>query len=127
MSTNQPCSLSRTTDGLIFSGSVLYYRITGLLPYNLERLRVTLKAHTPDNPGTFHIDTLDLYYSRARETFAESCAKYLKVQIPLIMAELSQLIGLLESERVTMREKGGTTAAPTMTDAEKEEALSVLK
>ena len=127
MTTNPPCSLSRTADGLIFPGQTLHYRITGLLPYNLERIRVTVKAYAPDAPGTFHIDTLDLYYSRARETFAEGCAKYLKVQMPIIMAELSQLIGLLEAERITMREKGSASQVPAMTEAEKEEALSTLK
>jgi hypothetical protein len=128
MSQEQPaCSLSRTSEGLHFAGTSLAYRITGLTPYNLERLRITLKANPPDAPATFHIDTIDLYNSRAREMFAEACAKYLKAQQPAVMAELSLLIAALEAERITMREKGGAVAVPSMTEDEKKEALETLR
>lgn len=122
-----PCSLQPRADGLYFTGAILSYRITGLTAYNLERLRVTLKANPADAPGTFHVDTVDLYSSRARETFAEACAKYMKVQQSGVMAELSQLIGALEAERVSMREKGSTQATPEMTAEERKEALDILK
>jgi hypothetical protein len=103
------------------------YRITGLTSYNLDRLRVTLKANPPDAAGTFHIDTVDLYNSRCREMFAEACAKYLKAQQGAVMAELSQIIAALEAERITMREKGNAATIPAMSEAEKKEALETLK
>jgi hypothetical protein len=137
---------TRTPEGLIYTGDTLVYRSTGLSPHNLERLRVTVKASCQssvisDQSGKiktensklttdhfFHIDTLDLYVSRARESFAESCAKYLKVQQSMVMAELSLLIAALESERISMREKGSATAAVTpMSEEEKKEALDALK
>jgi len=121
------CNLSRTSEGLHFAGTSLAYRITGLTPYNLERLRITLKASQPDASATFHIDTIDLYNCRAREMFAESCAKYLKAQQPAVMAELSLLIAALEAERIAMREKGSAAAVPSMTEDEKKEALETLK
>jgi hypothetical protein len=121
------CTLSRTSEGLHFAGTSLAYRITGLTPYNLERLRITLKASPPDAAATFHIDTIDLYNCRAREMFAESCAKYLKAQQPAVMAELSLLIAALEAERIAMREKGSAAAVPSMTEDEKKEALETLK
>jgi DNA primase len=127
MSTNQPCSLSRSTDGLQFAGTTLSYRITGLTAYNLDRLRVTLKANPADTPNTFHIDTVDLYNSRCREVFAEACVKYLKAQQSSVMAELSQLIAALEAERIAMREKGNVANVPAMSDEEKKEALETLK
>jgi DNA primase len=127
MKENQSCKLSRTPEGLIYSGDSLTYRITGLTSYNLDRLRVTLKANPADQPATFHIDTLDLYFSRAREGFAEACAKYLKGQQATIMAELSLLITALEAERIAMREKGSTATVPPMDDKEKKEALEALK
>jgi hypothetical protein len=134
MSTSPACSLSRSTEGLFFTGSSLTYRITGLTPYNLDRLRITLKANASTSlstspaeaAGTFHIDTLDLYQSRSREAFAEACTKYLKAQQSLVMAELSQLIGALEAERIAMKE-GGKVDVPAMSEAEKKEALDVLK
>jgi len=95
--------LTRTPEGLVYTGETLSYRITGLTPYNLDRLRVTLKASSPDQKGgecPFHIDTVDLYHSRSREQFAESCTKYLKAQQTAVMTDLSQLIAVLEAERL---------------------------
>jgi len=120
------CNLSRSTEGLHFAGSCLTYRITGLTPYNLDRLRITLKANPPDAVGNFHIDTVDLYNSRAREMFAEACTKYLKAQQTLVMAELMQIIAALEAERIAMRE-GNKPEVPTMTEGEKKEALETLR
>ena len=110
MSPATSCSLSRSSEGLHFAGTSLTYRITGLTPYNLDRLRITLKANPPDAAATFHIDTVDLYNSRCREMFAEACAKYLKAQQPAVMAEMSQIIAALEAERIAMREKGNAVA-----------------
>jgi DNA primase len=127
MSQNQPYSLSRSAEGLFCSGQSLQYRITGLLPYSLDRLRVTLKASTPNSPASFHIDTLDLYNSRMREIFSEACVKHLKVQQSEITAELMMIIAALESERIAMREQGEKLAVPEMNEKEKKEALDVLK
>lgn len=128
VSSTEVCTLSRSAEGLHFAGSTLTYRITGLTSYNLDRLRVTLKANPPDASTAFHIDTVDLYNSRSREFFAEACAKYLKAQQSAVMAELSQLIAALEAERIAMREKGtAATALPQMSDEEHKEALEVLK
>lgn len=125
--TAQACSLSHSTEGLHFAGSNLAYRITGLTAYNLDRLRVTLRANPPDSPTVFHIDTVDLYNSRGRELFAESCAKYLKAQAGAVMAELMQLVAALEAERIAMREKGTAAATPAMSKEEEQEALAALK
>ena len=127
MSQTTACKLSRSAEGLHFAGSNLTYRITGLLPYNLDRLRVTLKASQPETPVPFHIDTLDLYQARCREMFTEACAQHLKAQQAAVMAELMQIIAELEAERITMRERGSTPAAPVMSEAEKKEALEALK
>jgi hypothetical protein len=130
-STNNPSPtsrLTRTPEGLVFTGDSLTYRITGLTAYNLDRLRVTLKASKPDDPMTFHVDTIDLYSSRFREMFADSCAKYIKdAQQPAILADLSQIIAALESERVTMREKGNAPIVQPMTKDEEKAALEALR
>lgn len=126
MSTSPVCKLSRSIEGLHFAGETLKYRITGLTAYNLDRLRITLKAQPADNAGTFHIDTVDLYNSRAREMFGEACAKSLNVQQPAVMAELMKIIGALEAERIAMRE-GTQPKAPTMTEEERKEALEALR
>jgi DNA primase len=125
---DQPvCAVVRTAEGLVFNGSTLTFRITGLTPYNLDRLRITLKANPPEKLEPFHIDTLDLYNSRARENFADDCAKYLKAQPVAVMADLSRLIAALEAERVSMREQSGAIEVKPMSPQEKTEALIALK
>jgi hypothetical protein len=145
MNTTEPCRLSRSAEGLHFAGTSLTYRITGLTAYNLDRLRVTLKASCQQSAVSdqaedqkpegcklraesfFHIDTVDLYNSRGRELFAEACTKYLKAQQATVMVELMQIIAALEAERISMREKGNAAAIPAMSDDEKKEALDMLK
>jgi hypothetical protein len=124
---NSASRLTRTPEGLVYTGDTLIYRVTGLSPHNLDRLRVTLKANPPDQPTTFHIDTLDLYFSRTRENFAETCVKYLKVQLSNVMPELSQLIAALEAERISMRTRGNAPVVAPMSDEERKEALAALK
>ena len=119
--------LESKPDGLYGTGSSLFYRVTGLAPYGLDRLRITLKAQALDNPSLFHIDTLDLYQARSREAFAEMCVKYLKVQQGQVMAELSRLIGLLEAERIAQRERGNVAAPVVINESEKKEALDLLR
>lgn len=129
------CKLQRGSDGLYFTGDHLTYRVTGLTAYNLERLRITLKAMPQAKAGTeeaaepapFHIDTLDLYHSRARESFAETCAKYLEAPQGTTMVELTQLIEALEAERISMREKGNTPTPQPLSPDEEKAALETLR
>lgn len=114
-------------DGLYYTCTKLSFRITGLKPYNLDRLKVTLKASTDDKPDIFHIDSLDLYNSRSREAFCDSCQKYLKAKPSTTAAELSELIKALEKERIIMRERGTENAIPPITPEEKKEALEMLR
>lgn len=113
---NSASPLIRKADGLYYTATKLSFRITGLKPHNLDRLRVTLKASPTDKPDQFHsstgslyhIDSLDLYNSRSREAFCESCRRYLKVKPETTAAELTELIKVLEHERIAMRELGKT-------------------
>jgi hypothetical protein len=126
MSSENPCRISRSSDGLHYATENLSFRISGLTAYNLDRLRVTVKASIPESAGIFHIDTLDLYNSKARESFAEACTKYLKVKTAAVMADLNGLIAALEEERVHMREHGHDTPAMQISDKDKKEALDFL-
>jgi len=119
--------LIHKSDGLYYTGTKLSFRITGLKPHNLDRLKITLKAWEIDTPDTFHIDNLDLYNSRSRENFTEPCQKYLRVKPTVTTAELTELIKVLEKERVAMKEHGNTKATPPMSEADKTEALEMLK
>jgi hypothetical protein len=127
-STPNPVSrLTRTPEGLLYTGDVLTYRIASLQSFNLDRMRLTLKAHPADTTELLHIDSLDLYNARGREAYAEACFKYLKAQPAAVMLELSQLIKELETERIAMRDSGAAATVPQMSPDEEKAALAALR
>ena len=102
------------------------YRVRGLTAVGLERLKVNLRLNVGN---LFHLDTLDLYQSRARANFAQTAAKMCRVNESVINADLLSLIESLEAERLEMRkeERSHIDTEAAMTDAEKRAALSFLK
>ena len=124
---NPSCRLTYSPDGLHFHGPVIVFRINGLITYNLDRLRVTLKASLPGATTAFHIDTLDLYVSRARDAFVETCSKQLQIKPEVVTKDLTELITILEEERMRLREQGNEKAIPPMSDKEKDDALKLAK
>ncbi len=126
-------------------GSMLFaidgreYRVRGLSPVGLERLRVNVRLSVTDQSAIgneqsamtrFHLDTLDLYQARARTLFAQSAAKLCGVNEQKVSADLLQMIEKLEAARLEMRRNGdgdsGHKDAP-MTPAERDAALRYLK
>ena len=102
------------------------YRIRGLSPVGLERLRVNVRLTIN---GAFHLDTIDLYQARARAVFAQSAAKLCGVGEQQVSADLLQMIEKLEAVRLAMRKNGdeGNKPDAPMTPAERDAALSYLK
>ena len=76
------------------------YRVRGLSPVGLEKLKIYLRLNVGN---LFHLDTLDLYQSRARQNFAQTAAKTCRVSESIINADLLTLIEKLEAERLQMR------------------------
>jgi len=93
-------------------------------PVLLGRLRATIKAQAG---AVFHVDTVDLYASRARSEFEKRASKLLNVEPPSIESALLAL--LVEAERTSDDSKPEleTATVPTMTEAERNEALAFLK
>jgi hypothetical protein len=112
-------------------GSMLFvigdreYRIRGLSPVGLERLRVNVRLTIN---GAFHLDTIDLYQARARALFAQSAAKLYGVNEQQITGDLLQMIEKLEAVRLAMRKNGddGNKPDAPMTPQERDAALSYL-
>lgn len=101
------------------------YRVRGLSPMGLEKLKIYLRLNVNN---LFHLDTLDLYQSRARQNFAQTAAKTCRASEAVINADLLSLIEMLEAERLLMRKTSNSeveTAAP-MSDAEKQSAMAFL-
>jgi energy-coupling factor transporter ATP-binding protein EcfA2 len=119
--------LEASADGaLLASASTREYRIRGLSPNGLDRLRVNLRLKVN---GSFHLDTLDLYQARSRSTFAQAAAKQCGVPEAQIGKDLLELVERLEAARIEMSPAGSsskTTEAP-MSAQEREAALAYLK
>ena len=116
-----------SNDGsMLFTIDEREYRIRGLSPVGLERLRVNVRL---TNNGNFHLDTIDLYQARARALFAQSAAKLCGMSEQQVSADLLQMIEKLEAARLAMRKNGDEqnhNDAP-MTPAERDAALRYLK
>jgi DNA primase catalytic core len=110
--------------GYIFSFDQRKYRTLGMNLHGLDRLKVNLKI---SKNGSFHIDTLDLYSSRARANFIESSSKLLNVDEPVVTQEINQLIELLEDKRLEIITGNQEEKPLEMTEAERKEALRFLK
>lgn len=102
------------------------YRVRGLSPVGLERLRVNVRL-TID--GNFHLDTIDLYQARARTLFAQSAAKLCGVSEQQVSADLLHMIEQLEAARLEIRRNGNDAESRNtpMTPAERDAALQYLK
>jgi DNA-binding transcriptional ArsR family regulator len=90
----------------------------------LGRLRATVKV---ERGTAFHVDTLDLYASRSRSEFGKRAAKVLGIEAGAVESALLAL--LVEAEKVSDEgeTKDEASAKPTLTDAEREEGLALLK
>jgi DNA primase catalytic core len=118
--------LETSNDGSMrFSVEGREYRIRGLSPVGLERLRVNVRLTLN---GNFHLDTIDLYQARARSLFAQSAAKLCGASEQQVSADLLRLIEKLEAARLAMRKNGDANhnEAP-MTPAERDAALQYLE
>jgi hypothetical protein len=92
-------------------------------PILLGRLRATIRA---ERNGVLHIDTVDLYASRARADFAKRAGASLEVEPQRIEADLMAV--LVEAEKALAQEAKPTgESRPPMTDAQRDEALTFLR
>jgi DNA primase len=118
-------TLETTADGAInFTLDGRQYRIRGLSPTGLDRLRVNVRITVGQS---FHLDTLDLYQARARGLFAQSAAKLCSVDERQVGGDLLQIVERLEAERLQMRRAGEAEQAAPMTGEEREAALRYLR
>ncbi len=103
------------------------YAITGLTAFGFDRLRVTVKGSSPQNPARFHIDSLDLYVAKARSAFVDGLCSEVGGKAEEVHQELKNLIPLLEEARLSMKETPSEKVVPEMTEAEKTGALTALQ
>ena len=118
--------VEKTDIGLAVACQDRQYRIRGLNIHSLERLRVNIRAACGDK---CHIDTLDLYQSKARRYFTAQLAKAFALEPEIIEADLLYLINQVEAyqARELAKEKEPEKKSYRLGEEEKEEALKLLK
>ena len=103
------------------------YRVRGVSPKHLDRLRVNLRVRAE---RIAHLDTLDLYSHRARTHLVEELAKLFGHAEKEIEAELAQLIDTLEEIRLDLirgKGHGEDRVEVEISDRDREAALELLR
>lgn len=100
------------------------YRIKGLSPVGLDRLRVNVRVRVENS---FHLDTFDLYQARSRAHFAQEASRICGVPEQVIGQDMLRIIERLEAIRIEMRRAGERNQTAPMTQSEKEAALAFLR
>lgn len=122
--------------GRVISFASCSYRVRGLTPTGLDRLRVNLRVECV---GRMHLDTLDLYSHRSRCGLVKELASLFGRDEGEVTRELAVLIETLETIRLDMAKndkessteaaKAAASAAAVaeIPDRERREALSLLR
>jgi DNA primase catalytic core len=117
--------METASDGSIsFTFDTRQYRIRGLSPSGLDRLKVNLRLSAGQS---FHLDTLDLYQARARALFAQSATRLCRVEERKVSADLMEIIERLEAIRLGMRQSSEEDKQQPMSAEEMQAALCYLR
>ena len=110
------------------------YRVRGLPTQLTEALRVnvlvtSVAASAEVEGAVLHVDTLDLYQAKQRQVFAKSAAAELRMDETIIQRDLGRLLLRLEQiiEERAKAAESPVAALPTMTAAQTQEALALLR
>jgi DNA primase catalytic core len=106
---------------LVLRADDLTYQVR-VYPAILGRLRATVKV---ERAGRFHIDTIDLYSSRSRTEFSRRVGKLLAYEASFVEEHLLSL--LAEAEKPQDAPVAEASVKPSMSEAERAEALAFLK
>jgi hypothetical protein len=115
------------TDEVVVSYGERRYRVRGLSK-NLSHETLKINLHIGCGEA-YYVDTFDLYSARARHLYLVNAAKELAVREELVKADLGRLLRKLESLQQSRIEAAlkFEPAAPRMTEAEREQALELLR
>ncbi|MCP4704272.1 MAG: toprim domain-containing protein, partial [candidate division Zixibacteria bacterium] len=100
------------------------YRVLGMNMHGLDRMKVNIKIQ---QDKLFHIDSFDLYASRARDHFVKTSSRLLKAAEQELYREVNTLIDLLEVKRLELINDEPQQDKPEISEEERKEALRFLK
>ena len=111
---------------IVFKNCKKSYRVKGLNQSRADTLKISLKVQ---NDQDMHLDTVDLYSARQRESFIRQTKKLLGLEEGGLKRDLNFLMDELEKIKAKRLEKNDACdeSKATMTDGETKEALNYLK
>ena len=112
--------VEKTDEAVVAQNGAIFYRVKGLSRQG--GLKIVLTAKKDE---THHVDQLDLNYHKARKMFSTAAAERLLIEPQGVEDDLLALLDLLEEVRE--EEAAPAPAVPIMTEAEREEALKLLR
>ncbi len=114
--------VEKTDDMVLVKNGTINYRVKGMTSQGALKIMLTAKKD-----DVYHVDHLDLYTNKARKMFSTAAAERLSVEPQKVEDDLLALLDLLEKLRATNDAAPTTSTVPTMTEAEREEALQLLQ
>ena len=128
-SPSPPPSVSPTSDEVTMQFGPRRWRVRGLKK-NLspEQLKVNILASNEDN-GLFFVDTLEMYAARQRAAFLKQASAEMGIDEAIVRADLGRVLVELERLQEEQIKEALTPKEQTfsMTEAEREEALELLR
>ena len=110
---------------IVFQRGGRSYRVRGLGLERLDQLKIALRLTTSQGS---HLDSLDLYQAKARQTFARMSEKLAGLEKTEAERDLKSLVDELEGIQARRLERRSHQKGPLLIpEKEKEEALSYLK
>jgi DNA primase catalytic core len=117
--------ITKETDGsLIIEFENRSYKVRGLSPIGLDKLKINLRLSVGNS---FHLDTLDLYQSRSRMNFSNTSAKLCKIGENLVNQDLLLLIEELEKVRLELKKSDANESHKPLSKQDEAQALAFLK
>ena len=115
-----------SNESLIVEYEARRYEIRGLNPFSSARMRITLRLTVAD---AVHVDTLDLYSSRARKSYANGASESIDVSADIVLADLGKLITVCEAKRDSATKElrdGFNSSAPPISKKDEKMGMSLL-
>jgi len=128
VATTSPATASAERDEVVFVFGERRWRVRGLgKNLSFGQMRVNVGVHHP--LGGFFVDTADLYAAKHREAFVRQAAVELGVSEGVIKRDLGEILLGLETRQEAQIESAlrPTATVASMTEAEREEALALLR
>jgi DNA primase catalytic core len=122
---NTTAPTSTNDDEALFNFGPRRYRVRGLSkPHGPDSLRFNLLLSVGES---FHVDTFDLYSAKARVAFIQQAAQECSLDVDTLKRDVGHLLLQLEALLEKRREEKSGPKVPTLTEAEREEALELLR